>query len=75
MSMGPDDFGEMRTTLRLANEHGVGGLTRKRLGDELGQEQLVLQRKIARVVDPQGILNPGKVFATHRFSSVGRFFT
>lgn len=46
----------------LTGEHGVGVLKRRWLGDELGQDQLDLQREIKRVFDPQGILNPGKIF-------------
>lgn len=46
----------------LTGEHGVGVLKRRWLGDELGNDQLALQREIKRVFDPQGILNPGKVF-------------
>lgn len=47
----------------LSGEHGIGVLKRRFLGDELGERQLDLQRQIKRVFDPQGILNPGKVFA------------
>ena len=47
----------------LTGEHGVGVLKRRWLADELGADQWELQRQIARVFDPQGILNPGKVFA------------
>ncbi|AZC13392.1 FAD-linked oxidase C-terminal domain-containing protein [Microbacterium sp. ABRD28] len=47
----------------LTGEHGVGVLKRRWLADELGDDQWRLQREIARVFDPQGILNPGKVFA------------
>ena len=47
----------------LTGEHGVGVLKRRWLADELGDDQWQLQREIARVFDPQGILNPGKVFA------------
>ena len=47
----------------LTGEHGVGVLKRRWLADELGEDQWELQRQIARVFDPQGILNPGKVFA------------
>ena len=47
----------------LTGEHGVGVLKRRWLVDELGEDQWQLQRQIARVFDPQGILNPGKVFA------------
>ena len=46
----------------LTGEHGVGVLKRRWLVDELGADQWELQRQIARVFDPQGILNPGKVF-------------
>ncbi|GAA4784794.1 FAD-binding oxidoreductase [Microbacterium gilvum] len=47
----------------LTGEHGVGVLKRRWLADELGDDQWRLQRDIARVFDPHGILNPGKVFA------------
>lgn len=46
----------------LTGEHGVGLLKRRWLGDELGADQLELQREIKAVFDPLGILNPGKVF-------------
>lgn len=46
----------------LTGEHGVGVLKRRWLADELGADQWELQRQIARVFDPTGILNPGKVF-------------
>jgi glycolate oxidase len=46
----------------LTGEHGVGVLKRRWLADELGQDQWELQRQITRVFDPDGILNPGKVF-------------
>ncbi|MGN6221199.1 MAG: FAD-binding oxidoreductase [Microbacterium sp.] len=47
----------------LTGEHGVGVLKRRWLADELGDDQWELQQQITRVFDPQGILNPGKVFA------------
>ena len=47
----------------LTGEHGVGILKRRWLRDELGDDQLELQRQIKAVFDPTGILNPGKVFA------------
>ena len=46
----------------LTGEHGIGVLKRRWLADELGETQWELQRQIARVFDPLGILNPGKVF-------------
>ncbi len=47
----------------LTGEHGVGVLKRRWLADELGDDQWELQQRVTRVFDPQGILNPGKVFA------------
>lgn len=47
----------------LTGEHGIGVLKRRWLVDELGEDQWELQRQVARVFDPLGILNPGKVFA------------
>ena len=47
----------------LTGEHGIGVLKRRWLVDELGDDQWQLQRDVARVFDPLGILNPGKVFA------------
>jgi glycolate oxidase len=46
----------------LTGEHGVGILKRRWLRDELGDDQVDLQRELKRVFDPLGILNPGKVF-------------
>lgn len=46
----------------LTGEHGIGLLKRRWLADELGDDQVQLQRDIAAVFDPLGILNPGKVF-------------
>ena len=48
----------------LTGEHGIGVLKWRWLADELGDDQWQLQRDIARVFDPAGILNPGKVFAS-----------
>ena len=48
----------------LTGEHGVGLLKKKWLRDELGDDQWQLQREIKSVFDPQGILNPGKVFTS-----------
>jgi glycolate oxidase len=46
----------------LTGEHGIGLLKRRWLRDELGDDQLDLQRQVKAVFDPRGILNPGKVF-------------
>ena len=47
----------------LTGEHGIGVLKRRWLAAELGDDQWQLQRQIAAVFDPLGILNPGKVFS------------
>ncbi|WP_313357687.1 FAD-linked oxidase C-terminal domain-containing protein [Microbacterium sp.] len=47
----------------LTGEHGVGILKSRWLAEELGDDQWQIQQQILRVFDPQGILNPGKVFA------------
>jgi glycolate oxidase len=47
----------------LTGEHGVGLLKKRWLRDELGDDQVELQRDIKRVFDPSGILNPGKLFS------------
>ena len=46
----------------LTGEHGVGILKRRWIKDELGEDQLELQKQVKDVFDPLGILNPGKVF-------------
>jgi glycolate oxidase len=47
---------------QAAEEHGIGLLKKRWLGDELGADQLGLQHGIKRLFDPQNLLNPGKVF-------------
>jgi glycolate oxidase len=44
----------------LTGEHGVGTLKRRWLADELGDEQVALQRRIKQAFDPHGILSPGR---------------
>ena len=46
----------------LTGEHGVGLLKKRWLRDELGDDQVDLQRDIKRVFDPLNLLNPGKMF-------------
>ena len=44
----------------LTGEHGVGLLKRRWVAEELGEENLALQRQIKALLDPHAILNPGK---------------
>ncbi|WP_416975739.1 FAD-binding oxidoreductase [Streptomyces sp. 4F14] len=46
----------------ITGEHGVGVLKKEWLARELGPVGLEMQRRIKDVFDPQGILNPGKLF-------------
>jgi glycolate oxidase len=46
----------------LTGEHGVGILKRRWLREELGDDQLELQRSLKALFDPSNILNPGKIF-------------
>jgi glycolate oxidase len=46
----------------LTGEHGIGLLKRAWLRDELGDDQFELQRQVKAVFDPQGLMNPGKVY-------------
>ncbi|MDR2548726.1 MAG: FAD-binding protein [Desulfobulbus sp.] len=45
----------------LSGEHGIGMAKMKYLGDELGQSGLDLMRTIKKALDPDSILNPGKM--------------
>jgi glycolate oxidase subunit GlcD len=45
----------------LSGEHGIGTLKRSFMAAALGPDVLALQRDIKARLDPQGILNPGKV--------------
>ncbi|GAB7033245.1 FAD-linked oxidase C-terminal domain-containing protein [Streptomyces sp. NPDC021749] len=46
----------------ITGEHGVGLLKKDWLARELGPVGMELHRSIKQVFDPQGILNPGKLF-------------
>ena len=52
----------------LSGEHGIGVLKAPYLQLEQSAELISLQRDLKRVFDPQGLLNPGKIFAgpSHR---------
>ncbi len=49
----------------ISGEHGVGTSKAKYIGMELSSETLCLMKGIKKVFDPQGILNPGKIFPSH----------
>ncbi|HOI73906.1 MAG TPA: FAD-linked oxidase C-terminal domain-containing protein [Syntrophales bacterium] len=46
----------------ISGEHGIGMMKSRYLPLELSPESIRLQRGIKSLFDPQGILNPGKVF-------------
>jgi glycolate oxidase len=47
----------------LSGEHGIGTTKRPFLRMALAPEVISLMRDVKRAVDPQGILNPGKIWA------------
>ena len=57
---------EFELALRLggtiSGEHGVGALKLHYIQKALGSESIDLQRRIKQALDPQNIMNPGKVF-------------
>jgi glycolate oxidase len=46
----------------LTGEHGVGVLKRRWIAEELGDDVMALSRRVKAAFDPQGLLNPGKVW-------------
>jgi glycolate oxidase len=46
----------------ISGEHGIGSKRRGFLADMLSPGELELMRKIKRAFDPEGIMNPGKIF-------------
>jgi glycolate oxidase len=46
----------------LSGEHGIGVLKAPYLGMEQSPELISLQRDVKRLFDPEGLLNPGKIF-------------
>jgi len=45
----------------ITGEHGVGLVKAKYLKDEFGEEGVAAMRAIKRALDPNGVLNPGKM--------------
>jgi D-lactate dehydrogenase (cytochrome) len=73
----PDDPTEVKAAHTLASnmanqaialggtctgEHGIGVGKKANLRKEMGEGTMQLMQLIKRSVDPQGILNPGKIF-------------
>ena len=57
----------------LTGEHGVGVEKRDLMGEMFTEEDLNQQQRLKCVFDPDGLLNPGKVFPTlHRCAELGR---
>ncbi len=46
----------------LSGEHGIGLLKKQFLELDLGTDAIALMRRIKAAVDPDGIMNPGKIF-------------
>jgi glycolate oxidase len=57
----------------LTGEHGVGVEKRDLMGTMFNEEDLAQQQRLKCAFDPQGLLNPGKVFPVlHRCAELGR---
>ncbi len=46
----------------ITGEHGIGVAKKKYLPAQAGPTQMRVPRELRKVLDPKGILNPGKVF-------------
>lgn len=46
----------------ISAEHGIGSLKREFLHYSRSPEELALMRTLKKAMDPNGILNPGKIF-------------
>lgn len=46
----------------VSAEHGIGLLKKAALGFSRGEAEVNAMRKVKKALDPQGLLNPGKVF-------------
>jgi glycolate oxidase len=47
----------------ITGEHGVGRLKRPWLVEQIGEDLLEISHRVKRALDPDGILNPGTIFA------------
>lgn len=48
----------------ISGEHGIGLSKQRYLEMELGQETIAYMQKIKKTLDPNNLLNPGKIFRT-----------
>jgi glycolate oxidase len=46
----------------ISGEHGIGTTKARFLSWEVGEREIALMRGIKRLLDPNNILNPGKIF-------------
>ncbi len=46
----------------ITGEHGIGFAKAKYLGIELSDAEIALMKRVKRAFDPNGLLNPGKIF-------------
>jgi FAD/FMN-containing dehydrogenase len=46
----------------ISGEHGIGFAKAKYMPIELSPDEIALMRRVKQSFDPQGILNPGKIF-------------
>lgn len=46
----------------ISAEHGIGLLKKDHLGLSKSKEEIAIMKAIKRILDPNGLLNPGKVF-------------
>jgi glycolate oxidase len=46
----------------ITGEHGIGFSKKPYIGIELGDEEIALMKRVKAAFDPNGILNPGKIF-------------
>ena len=48
----------------ISGEHGIGTTKAKFLSWEIGEREIALMRAIKQLLDPNNILNPGKIFVS-----------
>jgi glycolate oxidase len=46
----------------ISGEHGIGMTKRAYIGIELSPQEIALMKRVKAAFDPNGILNPGKIF-------------